>query len=593
MAMSSASGRRAAAKARARATSAILSKSGIRSTEERPKTRSGFVEERKRSIPSRLAGDRGVRRNQPAAGEEPDQLMPFEYAKQEGRPSDKKVIIVGGGLAGLMAGWMLASQNFDVMLLEARATVGGRVQTKGAGSRLLEVGGELIGSIHKRWIKLANYFNLGLSPISTETMYGQQELQLPLRLDKRGRTYESPSNPNQWDTDQVYKSLSERANLVDPFQPWNCAKAHDWDNMSVHDWIEKLRREGKISQDTADLLDYELSTNQASSTREQSFLGLLAATSGGSYASLAVLTDEERKNDVDTTPVPYWGDECETFRCSSGNQQLAKELARECKDAGGRVRTLEAVRTIERTAGGWQVTTESFPRVRHGKGKRTKPQTSAKGRYSSYQADWIVLAIPPSVFEHVRFIPSELEKEMRPFARFQTGAAVKYFAPVNDRFWLSEQLAPAAQDVSFGIVWENTDSQNMEKSRPKSLTVFTGGHLAKSSHWKSDPDRYFQDKLGRIYNGFSEHVDKAGCDFAEWPKFYWTQCGYSCPGKGQVTTLSKAFTEPHGKLVFAGEHTSTAFFGFMEGALESGLRAARVICERSGLIRHEALPPEA
>lgn len=592
MAMSSASGRRAAAKACAQATSATLSKSTIKSREERPKTRSRFIEEEKGSIPSQLSSDREARKNQSAAGHEPDQLMPFEYAIQAGSPSGKNVVIVGEGLAGLMAGWMLASQNFDVTILEARATVGGRVQTKGTGSRLLEVGGELIGSIHTRWGKLANYFNLGLSPISTETMYGQQKLHLPLRLDKNGRTYETPSDPNQWDTDQAYKSLSECANLVDPFQPWNCEKAHEWDNMSVHDWIEELQCKGKISQDIADLLDYELSTNQASPTREQSFLGLLATTRGGSYASLALLTDEEQNNDVDTMPVPYWGDECETFRCSSGNQQLAKELARKCKDAGGRVRTLEAVKTIERTAHGWRITTESFDRMRHGKGTGRKIKTSVGRKYTSYQADWIVLAIPPSVFEHVRFIPSDLEKEMRPLVRFQTGAAVKYFAPVRDRFWLSEQLAPAAQDASFGIVWENTDSQNMAKSRPKSLTVFTGGQLAKSSQWRSDPDRYFQAKLGKIYNGFSEHVDKEGCDFAEWPKFYWTQCGYSCPGKGQVTTLSKAFTEPHGTLVFAGEHTSTAFLGFMEGALESGLRAARVICEDSGLIRHEVLLPK-
>ena len=35
---------------------------------------------------------------------------------------------------------------------------------------------------------------------------------------------------------------------------------------------------------------------------------------------------------------------------------------------------------------------------------------------------------------------------------------------------------------------------------------------------------------------------------------------------------------PHGRLFFAGEHTSIRWQGYMNGALESGLRAAAEIC---------------
>ena len=38
-----------------------------------------------------------------------------------------------------------------------------------------------------------------------------------------------------------------------------------------------------------------------------------------------------------------------------------------------------------------------------------------------------------------------------------------------------------------------------------------------------------------------------------------------------------ALTRPAGRIVFAGEHTSIRFQGYMNGAIETGLRAAAEI----------------
>ena len=62
-----------------------------------------------------------------------------------------------------------------------------------------------------------------------------------------------------------------------------------------------------------------------------------------------------------------------------------------------------------------------------------------------------------------------------------------------------------------------------------------------------------------------------------WPEIEFTMTGYSCPRPGEVCTKAKALQEPFGPIHFAGEHTCMAFFGYMEGALQSGLRAAQRI----------------
>jgi monoamine oxidase len=59
--------------------------------------------------------------------------------------------------------------------------------------------------------------------------------------------------------------------------------------------------------------------------------------------------------------------------------------------------------------------------------------------------------------------------------------------------------------------------------------------------------------------------------------------GYSCPTKSQVTTAAKRLYKPYGRLVWAGEHTCMAFFGYMESALQSGMHAAQLIGEQEGI----------
>jgi monoamine oxidase len=57
---------------------------------------------------------------------------------------------------------------------------------------------------------------------------------------------------------------------------------------------------------------------------------------------------------------------------------------------------------------------------------------------------------------------------------------------------------------------------------------------------------------------------------------------YSTYGVGQWTTLKGSQFAPFGDLYFAGEHTSDVSQGFMNGAAESGQRAAQAILQRLG-----------
>ena len=71
----------------------------------------------------------------------------------------------------------------------------------------------------------------------------------------------------------------------------------------------------------------------------------------------------------------------------------------------------------------------------------------------------------------------------------------------------------------------------------------------------------------------------------KWPEEPWALTGYSFPAPGQVTTVGPLLAQPHldGSLHIAGEHACYKFVGYMEGALQSGLRAAKVLATRDGV----------
>jgi monoamine oxidase len=62
---------------------------------------------------------------------------------------------------------------------------------------------------------------------------------------------------------------------------------------------------------------------------------------------------------------------------------------------------------------------------------------------------------------------------------------------------------------------------------------------------------------------------------------------YSFPAPGQVTTAGPLMAQAHaaGRLHLAGEHTCYKFVGYMEGALDSGIRIAKRLAARDGVTK--------
>ena len=91
----------------------------------------------------------------------------------------------------------------------------------------------------------------------------------------------------------------------------------------------------------------------------------------------------------------------------------------------------------------------------------------------------------------------------------------------------------------------------------------------------------FASQVERIYPGAVDAFTKKAVR-QHWPSSPFALGSYTCFKPGQYTTLANAVAPPVGNLFFAGEHTSTDFNGYMEGAAESGERAAKEVLAKIG-----------
>ncbi len=450
-----------------------------------------------------------------------------------GRGSGKRVVVVGGGFAGLACAYELKSAGYDVTVVEARDRVGGRVLSfnKAIGGefvpgRNIEGGGELIGSNHPTWVAYADRFKLEWLDVTEDE---GEDIGMPILV--AGESLDADAaNALYEDMQAAYALMNEDARPVNIDEPWKTPDAEKLDQRTTAEWIAAL----SVPELCKRAITAETAANNGQACEKQSYLGNLAQVAGGGHEK-------------------YWSDS-EVYRCKGGNQQLALKLA----EGIGRDRiTLKLPVTDIRQAGEAVVVTCMD--------KRT------------IECDDVVLAVPPSTWSRIRFSP-ELPAALKP----QMGSNVKYISHVKSRFWLDNKLSQyCLTDGPVAMTWESTDAQ--EGDGEFALNAFSGDAGAETCRaWPKDQrDAKYKAELEKIYPGFSQQWVAAR--FMDWPSEQWTGGSYSFPAPGEVTRIGPLLNRPHGKLHFAGEHCCYKFVGYMEGALNSGATLARRIAQRDGV----------
>jgi len=451
-----------------------------------------------------------------------------------------RIAVIGGGLAGLSAAYRLQSLGFAPTVYEARAGVGGRIRSvRGpvGDDLLVELGAELVDSTHDDIVALTRELGLSLYPRAST---GSEVPDTAYIFDGRA-----------WSEEEVAEAL----------RPLAAAIASDAARLDPDTDGSVARFDGTTA---AAYLDAHAPAGS------QPFVRVLVENA--IRAELGVEPEETSAlhllfllPTVDGEAVDMLGASDEAYVLAGGSSVLTDALAERLT---GRIRLRTALRAVEP----------------HGAAYRLRFEDGAEA-----VADQVILALPFAVLRHVALQVALPEGLRRMIETLDSGANEKIIAGFRSRPWRRAGgfRQEAWADLGFTEMWDATLRQ--PDRREGAMTFFLGGAqvAAMRAGTARERGRELVDRVDRVLPGWRE----AAAD--RWVRTTWGESrfsrgAYSTFRPGQYTAFAPfLWFEPEdpselrevraGNLHFAGEHLSGDFYGFMNGAAQTGRLAAQAV----------------
>lgn len=455
------------------------------------------------------------------------------FERRDGSP--KRVVIIGAGMAGLVAGYELARAGHEPLILEAQNRVGGRVYTlrSFAPGLYAEAGAMRIPRAHDLTLGYCEHFGLEMRPfvmgnprglvyVGGVRMTAEQaglrpdDLGFEVAEHERGRSHAS-----LWAA-----ATAELRQLVeqDGQAGWDRI-VREYDQYSIREFlVAKGFSEGAIEMfGVMEFVEADMNT---------AVVELLREDLGKAFEDM-----QEIVGGMDRLPNAFYG-----------------ELA-------DRVRFGAEVHAIDQDADGVTI---------HFK--------TESGRWSE-RGDYAIVAIPFSVLRHIEVLtPFSRDKE-RAIRQLNYSASTKILFQVSERIW-------EAEDGIFGGATV-TDLPIRRMNYPTPDPATKRGVLLASYTWSQDAARWGAmdaetrleealDDVSKIHPRIRE-VYEVGASHA-WYDDRFANGAFALFEPEQQTQLQADIIRPEGRILFAGEHCSL-YHAWIQGALESGIRAARAIHE--------------
>lgn len=464
-----------------------------------------------------------------------------------------KVVIVGGGIAGLACALKLADKGVSSTVYEASGRAGGRMFSNTSGywadGQISEWCGELIDTGHKTMRKLAQRFDLPLDDLlaaepagSTETYYvfgahypkAQADLDFAPVYAAASADLDAAGYPTRYD------AFTNEGALLDA--------------MSAYDWIE-TRVPGGHASPLGAVLDLAYAIEYGADTTDQSALNLLYLLAFQPH------------------PVSFavFGESDERFHIRGGNQQLPEAMA---QHLGNVVYGEKLVSVAQTPAGRYDLVFDS--------GSCTTTVTT----------DYLVLALPFSVLRDIDTSQAGFSplKDLA-IQELGMGRNGKLQLQFTSRLWNQ----PGVWGLSNGATYADTGYQSSwDVTRAQSgasgiQNLFSGGSVtlamqstkafataAKAGVAADAAQGLLQ--LAPVFPGLSALWNgRATQSLPHLSPLF--KASYAYYRVAQYTSFGGNEGEREGNVFFCGDHTSQDFQGFMEGGAETGKAVGKTIAQ--------------
>jgi monoamine oxidase len=198
---------------------------------------------------------------------------------------------------------------------------------------------------------------------------------------------------------------------------------------------------------------------------------------------------------------------------------------------------------------------------------------SQNGANRRVTGDKLICTVPFPALRRVEISPGLSPQKTRAIREMTYGSLSRITFQVRERYWLATGLSGFAMTDVAGEIWSSTHD------RPGSrgiLQLYLMGPSSQRASKMSEDERirYGIEHVERVFPGLRTHLEYATSQC--WDNDRWAGGATRLMAVGQVTAFHAEAGRAEGRIHFAGEHTST-WFAWMNGAIESGSRAAREV----------------
>jgi monoamine oxidase len=456
-------------------------------------------------------------------------------SRRESAP--KRIIVIGAGLAGLAAGYELTQAGHDVVILEARARPGGRVETlrKPFSDGLhADAGAHFIPNNHDLTIRYTRLFKLTLEP-STPLF----EARLFYVHDQR--VVANYGVEVDWPFDLTPEE--RKLGRLGMWERYISAALEDLGDVTAPGWPEGHRLERYDRMTAAELLRSRGASPGAVALLRVGYLDLIG-DGIDSYSALQMLHNLALR-------------QMETVRytISGGTDLLPKAFAERLT---GKIRYESPVVRIEPGEASASVV------VRRG------------GQHERLTGDRVVCTIPFSVLRGIDVSPAFSQGKTRAVQQLPYTSIARVYLQFGRKIWTSENLyVTAATDLPIKWLFEHTINQPGRRGILEAQAAGVEGRLV-TRMTEDDRIQFALGNVERVFPGIRDDFER-GTSKA-WDEDPWARGAFAYFGPGQMLAFLPDIARPEGRVHFAGEHTSP-WSAWMQGALESGLRVTREINE--------------